>query len=231
MLQVHVVTAANQAMYGDQMDACFRWRRICSEEKRSSTPRSDERDVDPYDTDDATYLLAFLEGALVAGSRLRPFSTPTLLADVFPQLVVRDMPTDRASAEWTRMFVVPAARKPGCQGVAAAMCCAVLEYCLAAGIARLGGVHEAYWLPQWGMLGWRVHPLGLPQDVGGKPCIAALLEVSPAQWERTRRAAGIRDSQIIQRGPCRDFMTGTVYPGLPEPPPQTQIDRMPKVLS
>ncbi|MBC8129437.1 MAG: hypothetical protein H7Y08_03835 [Rhizobiaceae bacterium] len=84
MLDVHVVTAANAHLYEDAMDACFRWRhKIYVDEKRWMPPRPDGREIDQFDDPDATYLLAFRGDAFVAGSRLRPFSRPTLLAEVF----------------------------------------------------------------------------------------------------------------------------------------------------
>ena len=94
MLQVHVVTAANRTAYEDEMEVFFQWRhRIYVEEKHWMPPKPTGLETDQFDTDDATYLLAFHGAEFVAGSRLRPFSTPTLLAEVFPHLVVKAMPS------------------------------------------------------------------------------------------------------------------------------------------
>ena len=234
MLQVHVVTAANRAAYREQMEVCLRWRhRIYVEEKRWMPPRPDGLEIDQFDTDDATYLLGFRDDTFVAGSRLRPFSTPTLLADVFPHLVGRrEMPSRSTDAEWTRMFVVPGARDRSRQSVAGAMCCAVMEYCLDAGISRLGGIQETYWLPRWADFGWRVDLLGLPQDVDGTSCVAALFEVSPEALAQACRTAGVEHNQILQFGPHRDFVTGDIQPQVSlEPHAKAQIDRLPKALS
>ena len=233
MLQVHVVTAANRAGYREEMDVCLQWRhRIYVEEKRWMPASADERERDQFDDDDATYLLAFRDGDFVAGSRLRPFSAPTLLAHVFPNLVgVRGMPRSATDAEWTRMFVVPTARDRNRQSVAGAMCCAVMEFCLDAGIHRLGGIQETYWLPRWSDFGWRVELLGLPQDVDGTPCVAAMFAVEPDALAQACRTVGVDRGQIVHQGPRRDFVTGRIQPEVTAAAIPTRIDRLPKALS
>lgn len=219
MLQVHVVTAANEHLYAQQLDVCFTWRHaIYVEEKRWMPPRPDGREIDQFDTGEATYLLAFRDGRFVAGSRLRAFSTPTLLAEVFPDLAgARGLPTRPDDAEWTRMFVVPGLREKGHRGVAAAMCCAVMEYCVAEGIAWIGGIQETYWLPRWMDYGWHVELLGLPQDIDGMSCVAALFKVDADALEGVRRAANVPGSQIVHIGPRRDFVTGRIHAPTPVP--------------
>jgi acyl-homoserine lactone synthase len=213
MWQVHVVTAANRARYGAEMEEVFRWRhRIYVEEKRWMEARPDGREMDQFDTDEATYLVALRGGDFVASSRLRSFSQATLLGEVFPFLAaVRGLPSLPEEAEWTRMFVVPGVRERGHKGVAAAMCCAVMEYCLEEGVTRIGGIQETYWLPRWMDYGWRVEPLGLPQDIEGTSCLAAMFEVSQEALEGVRRSAGISASQIVRLGPQRAFRTGRIY--------------------
>lgn len=233
MLQVHVVTAANRTAYEDEMEVFFQWRyRIYVEEKHWMPPKPTGLETDQFDTDDATYLLAFRDAEFVAGSRLRPFSTPTLLGEVFPHLVAKPMPSGPTEAEWTRMFVVPTARGRGRRSVASSMCCAVMEYCLDAGVSRLGGIQETYWLPRWTDFGWQVSPLGLPQDVNGQSCIAAMFDVTPRALSAARRAAGIEGNQILHFGPHRDFVTAPKQQRIPlQPPVRSRIDGLPKVLS
>ena len=130
------------------------------------------------------------------------------------------------------MFVVPSARERNRQSVAGAMCCAAMEYCLDAGIERLGGIQETYWLPRWADFGWRVQLLGLPQDVDGTPCVAAMFEVSPEAHATACRVVGVERPQIVQLGPHRDFVTGSINPQLPlEPHAKIEIDRLPKALA
>lgn len=213
MLQVHVVTSANRALYDRQLDLCFRWRhRIYVEEKGWMPPRDDGREIDQFDDGDATYLLAYRDNVFVAASRLRPFSTPTLLGEVFASLAgVRGLPERAEEAEWTRMFVVPGLREKGHRGVAAAMCCAVMEYCLDEGLDWIGGIQETYWLPRWMDYGWEVMPLGLPQDIDGTSCVAALFRVTPEALEGVRDAAGVVAPQVVRLGSRRDFRSGRVH--------------------
>ena len=59
------------------------------------------------------------------------------------------------------MFVVPARRR-GSSGrsVSGALFTGVMEYCLAIGAERVGGVIETFWLPRWQQFGWTTRPLG-----------------------------------------------------------------------
>ena len=231
MLQVHVVTAANRDLYRDQLELCFR-QRHCLLQAPTAAPPSVDRESDRYDTEETTYLLAFRDNAFVAASRLRPFSAPTMLGEMFPHLAnVRGVAQSATEAEWTRMFALPGTGEVAAHRTEAAMGSAVLEYCLDAGVHRLGGIHETYWLPRWADQGWRPVPLGMPIAVAGTPCLAVLFDVTPQALANVRRVAGIEQDQIVQIGPLRDFVTGEIQPGaLLDPTLSELLTRLPKAL-
>ncbi|MBC8129438.1 MAG: hypothetical protein H7Y08_03840 [Rhizobiaceae bacterium] len=55
-------------------------------------------------------------------------------------------------------------------------------------------------------------PLGLPQDIDGTSCVAALFRVGPDALDGARIAAGVSEPQVVHKGPRRDFITGRVWP-------------------
>ncbi len=213
MLDVHVVCATNRHLYGRALDDYFRWRYRCyTLEKGWFPPNELGLETDQFDTDDAFHLLGFHEGSLVAGTRLVPCHRPTLLSEVFPALATRGVPGARHQADWTRMFVVPASRRRGHQGVAGAMVAALMEYCLDEGISAVGGVQETYWLPRWADFGWDVEILGLPQTIAGTSCVAAMFRCAPEALEGVRAATGIEGMQIRRRGPVLRFVDADPAP-------------------
>lgn len=154
----------------------------------------------------ATYLLGLDEGELVAASRLIPTNHPHLLSEIFSRLcAVRGVLCAPDVAEWTRMSVVPGRRERAGHEVAGEMCCAVMEYTLAAGIRRFGGIQEAYFLTRWQHYGRHVTPLGLPEEVDGTWSVAAYFDATEEALEGVRRATGIHGSLIVRRGHPRAF--------------------------
>lgn len=207
MVQVHVVSAANAAAYGDELEAYHRWRHLIYVEERGweALRRPDGQERDQFDTDTAVHLIAMDHGKVVGGSRLIPTSEPTILSEIFAHLVERgSVPHDAKVIDWTRMFVVPARREGNRpRSVAGAIFCGVMEYCLAVGARQVGGVMETFWLPRWQEFGWKVRPLGLPQLVDGAWTIAAFMDVSEQALAGVRAATGWDESVLVWAGKRR----------------------------
>jgi acyl-homoserine lactone synthase len=215
MLDVHVVCAANRHLYAAGLEDYFRWRYRCYTLEKGWFPENERgTETDQFDNDEAFHLLAFLDGALVAGTRLMPCHRPTLLSEVFPGLAgVRGVPRAPHQADWTRMFVVPAHRRRGHRGVAGAMVAAVMEYCVEEGVSAVGGVQETYWLPRWMDFGWDVEVLGLPETIAGTSCVAAMFRCTPDALAGVRAATGVERPQIRREGPVARFVeTGPAAP-------------------
>ncbi|HEX2255770.1 MAG TPA: acyl-homoserine-lactone synthase [Afifellaceae bacterium] len=208
MLHVHVVAANNRKIYREELESFFQWRhKVYVEQKGWLPPSADGRERDQFDNDGAVYLLAMDDGALAAGTRLIPSDRPHLLSEVFPQLAaVKGVPRSPLIAEWTRMFVVPGRRGGLHTGACGQMCCAVMEYLLEEGAAQVGGVQELYWLPRWHHYGWRVHPLGLPEEIGRDWCVAAYFDVTEEALAGVRAAAGVDRNLIVRRGSPQPFL-------------------------
>ena len=70
------------------MEQCFRGRyQVCVRERGwTELERSDGRETDQFDTEDAVHLLAIDGRQVIGGIRLNPTTGPTLLSEVFPYL-------------------------------------------------------------------------------------------------------------------------------------------------
>lgn len=164
-----------------------------------SLARADGRDVDAYDNENTTYLLAIDGDRVVGGQRLYPTVLPHMISDVFPHLAaVKGVPRAPDIFESTRYFVVKERRtgRTDCR-----MLAAFQEFCLEEGISRVTAVVEMWWLPRWQQSGFKVRPLGLPVVVEGQPTIAVLIDISEESLAAVRRLAGLRGASLVRRGP------------------------------
>ncbi|WP_322514949.1 acyl-homoserine-lactone synthase [Rhodopseudomonas palustris] len=184
-MDVHVVRRENRKLYADLIERQFRIRHqiYVVERKWTALERPDGREIDQFDTDDTVYLLGLQHGEIVAGMRMVPTVSPTLLSDIFPQLAL-DPPVRRPDVyELSRIFVVPNRRGehagPRAEAVIQA---AAMEYGLAIGLSAFTIVLETWWLPRLLDQGWRARPLGLPQDIAGMSTTAVLVDVDDDAW-------------------------------------------------
>lgn len=210
MFPVHAVDATNRDRYAQFVEQHYRIRHdiYVGERRWMELARPDGRDVDQFDTDDATYLLGIEPGrGVVAGSRLVPTMKPHLMSEVFPELAkVRGLPRAPDVMEWTRIFVVPSRREDGrlCKS-AGVMYCAILEFCLAQAIRQLSVVCEAYWIPRFSGLGWNPRSLGLPIERDGMSIVGVTLDVTEAALAQTRAMYAIAPGVLAggARAPAR----------------------------
>lgn len=192
MFRVHAVDASNQATYASQLDRYYRLRHeiYVGERGWNALERPDGREIDRFDTKDATHLLGLtMTGNVVAGSRLIPSWKPHLMSEVFPRLVDGKPPRGDDVFEWTRVFVDRHLREPGrsCRA-AGAIYCAMLEFSLQCGIRYLTVVCEDYWIARFQSMGWRPRRLGPPQESDGTTIVGLILEVTFQALATTRRS-------------------------------------------
>lgn len=184
-MQVHVIRRENRALYAGLLDKYFRIRHQIYVVERGwkELDRPDGREIDQFDTEDAVYLLGVDNDDIVAGMRMVPTTSPTLLSDVFPQLALAG-PVRRPDAyELSRIFVVP--RKRGEHGgprAEAVIQAAAMEYGLSIGLSAFTIVLETWWLPRLVDQGWKAKPLGLPQDINGFSTTAVIVDVDDDAW-------------------------------------------------
>ena len=198
MTSIHVITNENKAGYEAILDAYFRLRHevFVGERGWRDLERPDGRDVDAYDNDQATYLIALDNGRVIGGLRLYPTLLPHMISESFAHLVKgRDVLSGPTILECTRYFIVRERRmgRTDCRLLAAFQ-----QFCLEEGITGVTAVVEMWWLPGWQQAGFKVRPLGLPTTIEGQPCIAAAIQISEDSLRHVSRLAGQRGSCLVR---------------------------------
>ncbi|MEE1611699.1 acyl-homoserine-lactone synthase [Microvirga sp. CF3016] len=196
MTTIQVITRDNKTNYSEILDEYFRLRHEVFVEERGwqALRRHDGREVDAYDNDHATYLIALDKGRVIGGLRLYPTLLPHMISETFPHLVRNQVILKGpAILECTRYFVVKERRtgRTDCRLLAAFQ-----QFCLEQDITEVTAIVEMWWLPRWQQTGFKVRPLGLPTMIEGQPCIAAAIRVSEETLEHVSRLAGLRGSHL-----------------------------------
>ncbi|MGJ3647077.1 acyl-homoserine-lactone synthase [Sphingomonas sp. GlSt437] len=179
---IHVITASNSQEYCHELSQFFKLRReIFVEEKGWNLASIDGEERDEYDDDQAIYLLNIgQDGKVVAGQRVRPTTTNSMLSDHFPAAVaIKDRPiADETTWEVTRGFVIPELRRSAHRQSRAAFRVGSLEVALEFGIDRMLGITEIETLPWFFNMGYHVHLIGLPVATGETSSVALEIAVN-----------------------------------------------------
>lgn len=204
MFEVHVVDRSNRSSYQDQIEQHYRIRHQIYVEGRGwhELRRADGREIDQFDTPDATYLLGISpDGNVVAGSRFVATLKPHLMSEIFPQVARGAPPRGEDIFEWTRIFVVPSLLAKGEASIAAGrVYCAIVEFCLSRRIRQLSIVCEPYWYDRLARLGWMPQRLGETVQSNDGPIIGLLVQMTPAALEKTRHFYAIAGPVLKQGG-------------------------------
>ncbi|MBF9197123.1 acyl-homoserine-lactone synthase [Microvirga terrestris] len=211
MTSIHVITDENRAGYQTVLDAYFRLRHeiFVGERGWRALERPDGRDVDAYDNDQATYLVALDNGRVIGGLRLYPTLLPHMISESFAHLVKgRDVLSGSTILECTRYFIVRERRmgRTDCRLLAAFQ-----QFCLEEGVTEVTAVVEMWWLPRWQQAGFKVRPLGLPTLVEGQPCIAAAIQISEDSLRHVSRLAGLRGSCLVRAAEAPTVVNGVPH--------------------
>lgn len=208
MIEAHVVQSSNKHLYEREFDEFLRRRHDHFVDRKGWRPPSaDGREIDQFDTDDATYILGIEDRRVVTSCRLISTAKPHLVSEVFPHFCERSgVPRRPDWAEWTRTFVATEQRGMTRRGTLTQLCCAVMEYAVEEGLSAVGGIQETYFLSQHRMLRWNVRPMGMAREVNGEWYIVAYLDVNEAALASARRVLGIDHSLLVRRGEQRPFL-------------------------
>ncbi|GHC69736.1 acyl-homoserine-lactone synthase [Limoniibacter endophyticus] len=228
-METHVINSANQSEYIEILEKLFSIRHdIYVGEKNWREERADGLEIDQYDTDHATYLVSMNGDEIIAGSRLIPFTQPTMLGEHFSEFCGRiPVPTEACIAEWTRGFVAPKYREKGVGAIKSRFCADVMEYCIRENITFIGGIQEIYWRRMWNELRWQVIVHGKIDRVSGRRCFAAFNRVSRNARDKALRYARkaakhpesllaleeAKSTGLVHIGPYRPFIPAT--PAMP----------------
>lgn len=203
MAIAHIITPENRALYHDELEQHYRIRHqiYVEERKWEALRKPDGREIDQFDTDEASYVLVLDDSkGVVAGMRMVPTTEPTLLSDVFPQLSATG-PIHRPDVyELTRFFVTRQARgeRTGPK-LHAILQTAVMEHGLDLGLSHFSIVLETWMLPMFTEQGWRYRPLGVPQEIDGMSTVAVMVDVSEQAVSNIRAAFDVQGEIRTQR--------------------------------
>lgn len=201
---IHLITSANRSLFEDELLEFRRINRddVAADAAWGTIARAGGIGDAWFDGDDAVYIVGIEGGRVYGGARLIPTSKPHLLSDVFPHLAsVRAVPRDPTIYEWTPMLADAAQRADrDSRPAIGAVMCAVLEYCLGEGIDALSGIIDAWSLPRFHDMGWTVHPLGLPEQIGRDWVLAVTMPIEASTLEATRAFYGIDEAVLTPRG-------------------------------
>ena len=154
--------------------------------------RADGREIDQFDDIDATHFLSVSDGKVLGYFRSRPTSTPHLLSEIHSHLCERQYQHSLRILEWTRYCVVPAQREgTAFGGVGSELIVGGMEWCLRRDIHDVVLEYHPSWITRFMGLGFKVQPLGLPDEIAGDPVIAVHMQFDERALQRTRSARNV----------------------------------------
>ena len=160
--------------------------------------RPDGREVDQFDTDDATYLIWADGEEVVGGARFVPTDKPHLMSEIFPHIVtLTSVPRNPRIWEITRLFTSRGgASTANRRNVTSEVFCAMFELGLHEQLEAITVVCDTFFLPRLLDAEIEVRPLGTPTPYDEGTCIACLLPVNLSQLSAARN--GKRGSVLFE---------------------------------
>ena len=171
------------SMYADR-------KRVFVDMLKWDVPHDGKFEKDQYDTGRADYLILeeTRSGEHLGSVRLLPTNSPHILGDIFPFLCEGKVPKGPRIKEITRLLVSPSVERRDRLATRNMLGRAMIEYGLMTGIEHYTAVCEMGFLSQLLASGWRIDPLGLPQNVAGSLIGAVLIHVEPDSILKTNEA-------------------------------------------
>lgn len=101
-----LLNAASRDAFPALMDDMFRIRHEVFVDLQGweELRRPDGREIDPWDRDDAIYLLAVEAGRVIGGARFTDVGTPSMAGGILPELFAGASPTGEDILEMSRLF-------------------------------------------------------------------------------------------------------------------------------
>ncbi len=203
---IYIVTPENEHLYSAEMDQVFRLRHKVFVEEMGWTAlaKPDGREIDQFDTKHAVHMLYIEDREVLGYQRLLPSTRPHLLSEVFPELCEVERPEGAHIWEISRHCVAPGHRAGGryANSVANALATALVEWGFECGISQYIIEIDPMGILPLIQLHFRLMPLGLPKNIGGKDVIALTMNFDNRTLQRLREMRGSRRralSESLQR--------------------------------
>jgi acyl-homoserine lactone synthase len=161
-------------------------------------------EIDCFDGDDATYLIALDQTGDHMGSlRLLPSDQPHILGTLFADLCPEGVPTGPTTFEVTRLCLPVRHGAAERLRIRNALISAMVDHALATGITRFTGVVEAGFLAQILRMGWRCITPGPSRRFGGAALGAFTIEID-AETPALLTGTGIYSQPADRRMPVQE---------------------------
>lgn len=201
-MRVHVVHANNRWLYLDEIEAMHRHRYELFVDERGwrALESPDRLDVDEFDNEHATYLIAIdIDGTVAGSGRLIPSWRPNMLKNLFPEYCDGPVPVGPGIWEWSR-HATP------CRGASRAkilktqhlLNIAVIEFGISRGMTEVYGILEAELMPWTAKLGWKSKLLGPPRAYGEGFAIASISPIDIEHLDQLRAEARLNEAILIE---------------------------------
>jgi acyl-homoserine lactone synthase len=193
---VLIINAENRRLFGPELLAMHRQRKMLFVDERCwNVPVVGDLEIDRYDHDATTYLLAMSASDIhdVLGSvRLLPTETAHLMSDLFPHACRAEVPRGARIWEVSRLCIRSDIRSRRLRlALLWEMVGAVMETALLFGVEQVTFVANAALLPLALGCGWRADVLGPTLPDGDDEITAVAARVTPAALRNVRRRFGI----------------------------------------
>lgn len=201
-MRVHVVHANNRRLYLDEIEAMHRHRYELFVEERGwrALESPDRLDVDEFDNEHATYLIAIDDEGVVMGSgRLIPSWRPNMLKNLFPEYCDGPVPVGPGIWEWSRHATpCSSVSKTKILRTQHVLNIAVIEFGLLRGMTHVYGLLEADLMPWTAKLGWKSQLLGPPRHYGEGHAVASISPIEIEHLNQLRSEARIDEAILIE---------------------------------
>lgn len=201
-MHVHIVTAANRALYVRELEAMHRHRHEVFADYMGWTALKspDGLDLDEFDTPHTVYFLVLDDNGVLRGSdRVNPSWRPHMLANLFPEFATQPIPKGPGVWEWSRHAPGhPRWSESLNRRIRILSSIALLEFALSRGVEGFTGILESRAIPMAVKVGWKPRPLGLPVNYGEGEGVACYCPADTSLLPRLRRIAQRDDAIVVE---------------------------------
>ena len=194
-----VITTENRDQYTSLLDQMYRQRKQVFVDRLGWDLAVDTegREIDRFDTDETTYLIASPDGTTVDGSmRLNPTTAPHLMSDIFDHMCVGGAPRGSDIWESSRTCIALARDRLNVMNeTVSELYCGMIEYAILCGIRKITFVASADLqksVVAWGLnASLNINPLGLPEIDGQDINCAFALQINAEGLWGLRQMRGL----------------------------------------
>jgi acyl homoserine lactone synthase len=195
---IQLIPSGAYGEFGEQLQQMHRLRhRVFKRRLNWGVESNDGMEVDRFDALRPVYLLQSSSDGRISGCvRLLPTSGPTMLRDVFPELLAGHAPPARHDIWESSRFALdlPPSREKATGGLAKATCelfAGMIEFGLSRSLIDIVTVTDLRIERILRRAGWPLRRLGAPRPIGTTTAVAGYLEISPEALRSVYRAGAI----------------------------------------